>query len=279
VRNLLRFILKNNFYFLFIFIQFLSGYLIYRSNTYQSSVLWNTTEKVIAEYFGIRMKGLRYFMLDDINRSISTSYLSKMQCVFKAPEFPDNAQSLRTSKNKVHFEYYVSDVVDVTRQYQNNYITITGGKNHGFEKDMGVFSYSGIVGIIQDVSDNFSLVMSVLHLKFKVNCEIKKNGIYGMLQWDGSSPYYAELTDLPNHTKAVRGDTVVTGKLSGVFPQGIPVGVIETIERKQNEPFLTARIRLSAEWGKLHQVYVVKNNYLKEADSLKANSIKTKNRE
>lgn len=274
MRNLFRFIIKNNFYFIFIFFQVISGYIIYRSNTYQSSVLWNSSQKIIAEYFGIRMKWFNYFMLDDINRSITSSYLNKIQCINKTPEFPENSQSSSTTNRNIYFEYYISDVVDVMRQYQNNYITITGGKNHGFEKDMGVFSHSGIVGIIQDVSDNFSLVMSVLHLKFKVNCEIKKNGIYGMLQWDGKSPYYAELTDLPNHTRAIRGDTVITGKLSGIFPHGLLVGVIETIERKQNEPFLTARVRLSTEWGKLHQVYVVKNYYLKEIDSLKLKGLK-----
>ncbi|MCX8080545.1 MAG: rod shape-determining protein MreC [Bacteroidia bacterium] len=271
MRNLIRFIIKNNFYFLFLLLQTLSLYLLYLSHTYQGSILWNTSKDWAGKIFALREKGLRYLMLDDINRMLMQSYLQKLRCNSKPPEFPG---TIKSSSNALqYYEFLTAEVVDVTKHYQNNYLTITGGSKHGVVRDMGVFSPSGIVGIVQDVSENFSLVMSVLHLKFKVNCEIKKNGIYGMLQWNGSSPYYAELTDLPNHTKAIRGDTIVTGKLSGMFPAGIPVGVVEYVERKQNEPFLTAHIRLTTEWGKLHQVFVVKNKYLLEADSLKIKSI------
>jgi len=218
---------------------------------------------------------LHYFFLKEINATLSQALLQKIEKNNTCPVFPRDTSSKSRQPNSL-FVFKKCEVVDEFRHYPGNYVTITGGKNHGIEKDMGVFSPLGIVGVVQEVSDNYSLVMSALHGKFRVHCELKKNGIYGMYEWDGKSPYYALVTDLPNHTRAIRGDTIVTGKLSGIFPPGIPVGIVESVERRQNEPFLTARIRLTTEWGRLHYVFAVKNIHYPEIDSLKKNLLQRK---
>ena len=68
--------------------------------------------------------------------------------------------------------------------------------------------------------------------------------------------------------KIKKGDTVITSELSGIFPEGIMVGVVEDFERRQNESFYTAKIKLSADLKKVNHVYIIKNKFKTERDSL-----------
>jgi rod shape-determining protein MreC len=76
------------------------------------------------------------------------------------------------------------------------------------------------------------------------------------------------LTDIPTHAKIKTGDTVITSELSGIFPEGIMVGTIMSYERRQNEDFYTLKIKLSAYLKKVNHVYVIKNKFKTERDSL-----------
>src|SRR5690606_10501650 len=97
----------------------------------------------------------------------------------------------------------------------------------GIKQDMAVMTGEGVVGIVTNVSSNFSSAMSLLHKDVRVNCQLKKDGSYGPLIWDGDDYRFCQLTDIPTHSKINKGDTVETSELSGIFPEGIMVGTIE----------------------------------------------------
>jgi rod shape-determining protein MreC len=111
-----------------------------------------------------------------------------------------------------------------------------------------------------------------LHKDVRVNCQLKKDGSYGPLIWDGGDYRYCYLTDIPTHAKIKPGDTVITSELSGIFPEGIIVGTISSYERKQNEDFYTVKVKLSADLKKVNHVYIIKNKFKTERDSLEKNA-------
>ncbi|MFL5752099.1 MAG: rod shape-determining protein MreC, partial [Bacteroidia bacterium] len=106
------------------------------------------------------------------------------------------------------------------------------------------------------------------HKDQKVICKVKKDGSYGPLAWDGSDYRYAILTDIPTHVKLAKGDTITTSALSDIFPEGIMAGVIEEFERKQGDAYYTLKVKLSTDFKKLNHVYVIRNNYKAEQDTL-----------
>src|SRR6185369_3488044 len=113
------------------------------------------------------------------------------------------------------------------------------GAEQGITRDMAVMSSNGIVGYVTDVSANFCSAMSVLHKDSKINCQLKSDGSYGILIWDGKDYEYCLLTDIPTHAKLRKGDSIVTSELSGIFPEGLFAGTIDSWERRQNESFFT----------------------------------------
>ena len=96
---------------------------------------------------------------------------------------------------------------------------------------MAVTSGDGVAGVIVGCSDNFSVVMSLLNLDFKLSARIKSNGYFGSLSWDGRDYRKAILSDIPQHALVSVGDTIETTGYSAIFPEGIMVGSVTDFEK------------------------------------------------
>jgi len=144
----------------------------------------------------------------------------------------------------------------VYRQY--NYITLNKGKKDGVFSDMGVISDLGLVGIVYESSNNFSTVLPIINRDFRLSVQIKSNRYAGILQWEGDSPLYAMLNEIPFHVDLQEGDTIVTSGFSSIFPEGILVGEIESFSLEQGN-FYDIRIRLSNDFQRLFHVNIIRN--------------------
>src|SRR5205807_2071209 len=107
-----------------------------------------------------------------------------------------------------------------------NLIYLDRGRLQGVEKQMGVINANGIVGQVVSVTDNYSVVMSVLHKDFKVSVKFKKNEFFGNMHWDGINSTTASLEDIPKHVPVKIGDTLVTSGFSQLFPRNIMAGTV-----------------------------------------------------
>ena len=76
------------------------------------------------------------------------------------------------------------------------------------------------------------------------------------------------LKDIPSHLIINKGDTVVTSGFSNTFPADIMVGTVEDYLKSDNDVFSLAKLRLATNFSTLRHVYVVKNNFIEEIDSL-----------
>lgn len=85
---------------------------------------------------------------------------------------------------------------------------------------MAVTSRDGVVGIIQNISNTYAVVLPLINTNLKISAKIKKNGYYGSLQWDGNDYRYSYLNDIPFHVDVAQGDTIVTSGFSSIFPRG-----------------------------------------------------------
>jgi rod shape-determining protein MreC len=64
------------------------------------------------------------------------------------------------------------------------------------------------------------------------------------------------------------GDTIVTSGLSPVFPEGIPVGIVESSTLKEGESYHSIRVRLHTNFKRLKYVEVVQNANQQEQEEL-----------
>ncbi len=257
--------------------QLICFWLMMRGKNYQGSHLINSSNKVAANIYQVEANTKEYFSLKQNNELLSAENVAlrnKLKSNFIS--FSGNEFKKNDTVYKLQYQYIGAKVVNASVNNRNNYITLNVGSSSGITRDMGVFNASGMIGFVKAVSENFASVMSVLHKDFAVNCQLKRDGSYGPLIWDGKDYQYCLLTDIPTHAKIKVNDTVMTSEISSYFPEGIMVGTIESYERRQNGQFYTVKVKLSADMKKLNHVYVIKNRFRNEKDSLEKSTQKQK---
>lgn len=273
MKNLLNFIYRNNFFFVFLCLEFICILILIKNNGYQGSSLLNSSNAISANIYEVQANAKEYLLLKDENEKLAEQnnfLLNRLKLGYAA--IPLKVYVKHDTLYRQDYEFLSGKVINSSINKRNNYLTLNIGKQQGIKNDMAVITSNGIIGIVKDVSQNFSSVMSILHKDVRVYCQLKKDGVYGPLIWDGSDYRYSNLTNIPTYSKIQKGDTVITSSLSGIFPEGLLVGFVESFERRQNESFYTVKVRLSADFKKVNHISVIKYNKKAERDSLELKS-------
>jgi len=78
---------------------------------------------------------------------------------------------------------------------------------------------------------------------------------------------------VPRHLEVEIGDTILTSGYNTIFPPGVMIGVIKTVNLEEDATsFYSIDIDLATEFDALSYVYVVKNESKAEIDSLEQNT-------
>ncbi|WP_338646393.1 rod shape-determining protein MreC [Flavobacterium sp. KS-LB2] len=162
----------------------------------------------------------------------------------------------------------VSKVIHNSYNVHENYLTLNSGELQGVKPDMGVINSLGIVGIIENTSPNYSTVISILNKKSQINAKIKKSNHFGSLIWNGKSTGFVQLIDVPRLAAIRKGDTIVTGGQSVIFPENINIGTIDKIEIDNQTNYYTITVRLFNDMTNLGHVYIIKNKDREEVTNL-----------
>ncbi len=273
MKNLFNFLYKNNYFLAFLCLEMVCIFLLIKNNGYQGSSLLNSSNEVSAKVYEISANTKEYLLLKDENDRLAKENAFLLNRIkFGYAAIPLKTYTKNDTLYKQVYQFINGKAINSSINKRNNYLTLNIGAQQGVTHDMAVITSNGIIGIVKDVSENFSSVMSILHKDVRVNCQLKKDGIYGPLIWDGSDYQFSNLIDIPTHARIKKGDTIITSSLSGIFPEGLMVGTVESYERKQNESFYTVKVRLSADFKKVNHISVIKYHYKTERDSLELKS-------
>ena len=113
---------------------------------------------------------------------------------------------------------------------------------------MGVFSSNGVVGIIHNSSNHFSLVKSVLTSDINIDVMIDGDGAFGLLKWNGKDPRFATIYGITNDIEIPIGSKVITRGGGGIFPKGISVGQVKSVKSIEGKPVWRIQIELSEKY-------------------------------
>lgn len=267
MRNLLAFISRYHFFFLFLIFLVISFILIYNNNYFQRSRIISTTGNFTGKFNQLYSNFTDYFDLRRANEQLSAENARLRSMLrIRTKAIPD---SLVVLENNATIRYISARVISNSVQFRNNYFMIDKGYRSGIQKDMGVVTSNGVVGIIVDVSENFSTGISILHKDARISGRIKKNNQLVNLSWDGLNYRLGDLQHIPSHINLVPGDTILTSGNSEIFPEGILIGTVEYIDDELENLFKKGKVRYSVDYNQLTYVYVVENILKDEIQRLK----------
>ena len=285
MRNLLDFLVKYNYWFLFLFLEAVSFVLLFQFNSYQGSVWFSSANAVTGKLYETSSEIESYFQLSKINSELTQRNLYLEQRLHKLEkQIGDSAADSTMEKSLLvkslqPYRLIPAKVISMTAGRLDNRITINKGEVDGIKKDMGVVCGTGVVGIVYLTSKHYSIVIPILNSQSNISCVIQGRGYFGYLHWTGGDVSQAYVDDVPRHAHFRLYDNVVTSGYSSVFPAGIIVGKILHVYNSADQMSYRLRVKLSTDFGKLRDVCVVDNSALSEQiDILRAaqDSIRTK---
>ena len=277
MRAILNFAIKNYYYLLFAVLQTFCVLLILRNRSLQSTAIFNSANAISAKSYETVANTKEYLALKEENQKLAFENAAlKNMMRSKSYELVRISSLVKNDTlYKQKYIYLAAKIINNSTNLRSNYLTLNVGSEQGIVHDMAIINSEGIVGVVKDVSKNFSSALSILHKDVRVNCKLKKDGSYGPLSWEKDDDYEtATITDIPLHAKFKGGDTIVTSALSSIFPEGIMVGTVKSFERKSGDSYFTIKVKLATQYKKLNHVYVIKNVFKAEQDSLQLTSQK-----
>jgi len=267
MQQIINFIIKNSYRLLFLLLLFLSLTFTIQSHSYHKSKVISSAnfftggiyEKInnINEYFGLKTQNEE---LAKENARLK-SLLFNIKDSTKIPKI-DTIPGVKKT------DIIVSKVIHNSYSIHDNYLTINNGESSGIKPDMGVINSAGIIGIVDKTSKNYATIISILNTNSKINAKIKKSNHFGSLVWNGKSTGFVQLIDVPRLAGVRKGDTIVTGGQSIIFPENIGIGTIEKVYIDNVTNYYTLDIKLFNDMTNLGHVYVIKNKDSEEISKL-----------
>jgi rod shape-determining protein MreC len=264
MQQIVNFILKNSNRLLFLLLLVISLSLTIQSHSYHKSKIISSANFFTGGIYERVNNINEYFSLKSQNEELALENARLKSLLFNQKD-TTKLPEIDTIKGVKKTDIIVSKVIRNSYSVFENYLTINNGSASGIKRNMGVINSAGIVGIVDKTSKNYATIISILNVKSQINAKIKKSNHFGSLVWNGKSTGFVQLIDVPRLAGVRKGDTIVTGGQSIIFPENIGIGTIEKVYIDDVTNYYTLDIKLFNDMTNLGHVYIIKN---KDADEI-----------
>ncbi len=270
MRTLIRLLQAYHMFIIFLALETFAFLMLINHNPYQKSKFTNAALSITGEILQKIEKVKNYFYLAKINqRLVHENAQLKNSLISSLKSNRITAKDLSDLVFEKHWTFIDCNIVFNSTNKQQNILIIDRGAKHGVVSEAGIVTEKGVIGIVRNVSANYSNALSLLNSQVTISARLRKSKHFGILKWDGRSPKYCYMFDLPTHINIENGDTIETSGYSSIFPAGIPIGIVEDFDKSNDPNFLKVKVKLLEEFGALSHAYIVINKFKNEIDSLK----------
>ncbi len=281
--NLLDFVSKYSYAFLFVILETLSMILLFRFNSFQGSVWFSAANSMVTGVNGAYTNVIGFFNLQQVNRQLTDQNIALQreteilrQALNSATK--DTTMTEKLMREKLNgYAMVPATVVSNSSERTNNYLVIDRGETDGIRPEMGVVGGGGVVGIVYLTGPHHSLVIPVTNRKSSISCRVRGQNYFGYLQWDGASMLSAYVDDVPRYARVKVGQAIETSGYSAVFPPGIFVGRVSKISNSADGQSYRLDVTLGTNFANLRDVSVVTTPYKAEIDTLQMHALQMEN--
>ncbi|NGM83543.1 rod shape-determining protein MreC [Paenibacillus sp. 7124] len=172
----------------------------------------------------------------------------------------------QAQRTKYNYEYHYAQVISLTTEPSNNSLVIDLGARDGVKPNMAVISEKGMVGIISQVS-NFTSTVKLLTMMdssdpnsqppIAATAIGKIDQTFGMIERYNQQTGRLIMTRIDEKDPIAEGDTVISSGLGGLYPRGLTIGTVESVDDGEFGLTKTAVIKPAAEYEDWKQLLVV----------------------
>ena len=253
MQSIINSIVKNRNLIIYLFLSFVTFNYLYNNSSVHYSGFGKAGTFISGSTSSIYSYINSYFNLRQENNKLIEENLELKKY---ESQFIDKSDTRDVSENKIDKTISAKVILNSINK-NKNIIVINKGELNGITKEMGVISSKGVVGIIKNITDNYSSIVSLLNTDLKINAILKNSSTIGSISWNGLNPRVVQLNDIPLSSSIKVGDTVVTGGMSFYFPKGIPIGTIEDYNNTSLEGYYSIDVSIFSDFSSLSNLYVL----------------------
>ena len=257
MQQLISFINKNKHFLLFLLLEALAILFTIQSHSFHMTKFVNSANFITGGIYKKINNFKEFLLLKEENKRLSEENVRLLNTLASIDTANAKIAADSTWRRK-KFRYISAKVINNEYNKSNNYLTLNKGKADGIGQDMGVINSKGVIGITKSVSDHYATVLSILNLNSHINVKMLNTDHFGSLSWNAKDYNIIQLEDLPVQSNIKVGDTVITGGMSTIFPEGIPVGTIAGF-KVENNRYSFINVKLFNDMSALGYVKVIKN--------------------
>jgi rod shape-determining protein MreC len=157
---------------------------------------------------------------------------------------------------KVRNQVQVAEIMSVSANPFRHILVINKGSRDGVFNGEAMIDADGVVGQVIEaglLSSNGVLISDPDHA---LPVEVNRNGLRTIAVGTGDFDRL-ELPFLPNNADIEVGDLLVTSGLGGAFPNGYPVGIVDSVRRIPQGPFAEVTARPAARLNQVREIMLI----------------------
>ncbi len=139
----------------------------------------------------------------------------------------------------------------------SNVFVINVGKKDGIEINMTVISEKGLVGHVISVTDNTAKVQTIIDTASTVSATLSTTRDNLVCKGTLEQTRMLKATYIPTNANLIQGDVIETSGMGGIYPKGIKIGTIQSIENTDNIVNRTAIVSPAVDFDKVETVLVI----------------------
>lgn len=166
----------------------------------------------------------------------------------------NNLRSLLNLQDTSKYKLLAVDVVSKLVNRIHGSFIINKGSNDNIQTGMPVIAPQGLVGIISEVADEYSVAKILFNSSLNIAVTIQRINVDGILSWNGRELI---IKNIPTTYEIEIGDGVETSDFSSLFPPNIPIGIVSKKEEIALGLLHTLSVQPFADIRSLSNLFVV----------------------
>ncbi len=181
----------------------------------------------------------------------------------QASEFAAENERLRAllgyKQSATQFDLVAARVIGRESATWSSMIVIDRGTTDGVQDNMAVVTEKGLVGHVTDAGVNSSKVQLIMDPRSSVGTLVQRpeSRVTGIVEGDMGNPTMPRMVNIPKTADVVEGDVIVTSGFGGVYPKGIVVGTVASLENETGGLLKYGVIETAVDFQKLEDVAVI----------------------
>ncbi len=208
----------------------------------------------------------KYFKYDELvaeNESLQQQVTDLTRQLEEAQAAVDENEDLRemlgVAERNTSFTYATAEVIGRALDEWSSVLTIDAGSADGLEISDSVVTAQGMVGYISSLTEHSAQVTTILDSNMSAGARIVRTGEIAVAQGDYQLMTEGKLkvSYLSRNADVVVGDSVQTSGSGGLFPKGLGIGTIESIQTESDGMSNYAIIEPLVDISSLTRVYII----------------------